>query len=115
MSLPTVIAIWIEGDNDRLISVMANYFDKLLDITLTFLGFVVMITPLALWVAWSVTVMLVVLGAFVGAAVLYCILIYFEKPAASGPVKHSDNAQLPHSPAQLLHRKIMFGLQKLLS
>lgn len=50
----------------------------LLSNALLILGLILMVTPLALWVAWSQTVLLVVLGAGIGAAVLYCVLIRFE-------------------------------------
>lgn len=45
---------------------------------LPILGLTLMVTPLALWVAWSQTVLLAFLGTGFVAAVLYCVLIRYE-------------------------------------
>ena len=60
---------------------MAKFVDSLITYGLLFLGFVLMLTPLALWVAWTETIFLGVLATGAAALVLYGILERFEKPA----------------------------------
>lgn len=60
---------------------MARLADRILTPILILLGLVLMVTPLALWVAWSGKVLLIVLIAGAAAAVLYCLLVRFESPA----------------------------------
>ena len=45
------------------------------------LGLTLMITPLALWVAWTETILLVVLAVGILAGVLYCLLVRYDKSA----------------------------------
>ena len=60
---------------------MARLADRIVTPILVVLGFVLLVTPLALWAAWSETVLLIVLAAGAAAAVLYCLLARFELPA----------------------------------
>ena len=60
---------------------MTKIADSLLTFALMLLGSVVMATPLALWVAWTDTILLLVLAAGISAGVLYCVLVRFEKSA----------------------------------
>ena len=46
-----------------------------------FFGVALMITPLALWVAWTETVLYIVLAAGFMAATLYCLLYLYEQRA----------------------------------
>ena len=59
---------------------MARLADRILTPILVVLGFVLMVTPLALWAAWSETVLLIVLVTGALSAVLYCLLARFESP-----------------------------------
>ncbi len=61
---------------------MTRLADRLLTPILVALGFIMMVTPLALWLAWSETVLLIVLATCVAAGALYCLLVRFEPPAA---------------------------------
>ena len=63
---------------------MAKLADGLITLTLVLLGLVLMATPLALWVAWTDTVLLLVLAAGITAGALYCVLVYLEKPVGDG-------------------------------
>jgi TolB-like protein len=60
---------------------LAKFTDSLINHGLILLGFVLMLTPLALWVAWTETIFLGVLATGAAALVLYGILERFEKPA----------------------------------
>jgi len=73
---------------------MANYTNSLVTLGLLFLGLILMATPLALWVAWSDTVLLVVLATGVTASVLYCVLVRFERPAVPGQNESTDPARV---------------------
>ena len=59
---------------------MARLADRILTPILVVLGFLLMVTPLALWAAWSETVLLIVLASGAAAALLYCLLARFESP-----------------------------------
>ena len=59
---------------------MARIADRILTPILVVLGFLLMVTPLALWAAWSETVLLIVLATGAVSAVLYCLLARFESP-----------------------------------
>ena len=63
---------------------MAKLADRLITLGLIVLGLAVMVTPLALWAAWSETVLLIVLGVGALSAVLYCLLARFESPDPPG-------------------------------
>ncbi len=60
---------------------MAKFADSLITHGLIFLGLVLMVTPLALWVAWTETNFLGVLATGAIALVLYGVLDRFERPA----------------------------------
>jgi hypothetical protein len=70
--------------------VMAKFADSLITHGLILLGFVLMMTPLALWVAWTETIFLGVLATGAAALVLYGILERFEKPADPAQRESSD-------------------------
>ncbi len=61
---------------------MAKFVDSLITYGLLFLGWVLMATPLALWVAWTETIFLGVLATGATALVLYGVLDHFERPAS---------------------------------
>ena len=86
----------------------ARYPDGLITFVLILLGLVLMATPLALWVAWSQTVLLVVLASGVTAAVLYCVLVRFEKPDLPDRRAPSDRHR-----AETLPDKMIDELQRL--
>ncbi len=87
---------------------MARFADSLISLGLILLGLVLMVTPLALWVAWTDTILFVVLAIGVTAGVLYCVLVRFEKPADPGQSELSD-----HVRAKILPDKIIMEIQKL--
>ena len=61
----------------------AKVGDGLISFAIVVLGLILMATPLALWVAWSKTVLLVVLATGIAAGVLICVLVRFERPDPS--------------------------------
>ena len=64
---------------------MARFADGLITRGLIFLGLVLMMTPLALWVAWTETIFLGVLATGAAALLLYGVLDSFERPV--GPAR----------------------------
>ena len=62
---------------------MAKFTDSLITHGLILLGLVLMVTPLALWVAWTKAIFLGVLATGAIALVLYGVLQRFERPADS--------------------------------
>ncbi len=87
---------------------MAKIADSLVALGLMLLGFVLMVTPLALWVAWTDTILLGVLATGATAGVLYCVLVRFERPANPAKGEPSDYGR-----AVMLPDKIIVELQKL--
>jgi len=77
---------------------MAKLADNLATLGLIFLGLVLMVTPLALWVAWTESLFLAVLATGVTAGVLYCLLVGFEKPADPARSETSDDLRLGDVP-----------------
>ena len=77
---------------------MAKYADNLSGLGLLLLGLVLMVTPLALWVAWTEALLIAVLAAGILAGVLYCVLIRYEKPAAPVRSGGSDDLRLADLP-----------------
>ena len=73
---------------------MANLTSRLVTLGLLFLGLILMATPLALWVAWTGTLLLVVLATGVSAGVLYCVLVSFDRPAVPSRRNRADSARL---------------------
>ncbi len=69
---------------------MAKFADSLITRGLILLGLVLMMTPLALWVAWTETIFLGVLVTGATALVLYGVLDRFERPAHSAHSETSD-------------------------
>ncbi len=87
---------------------MAKFTDSLITHGHILLGFVLMVTPLALWVAWTETIFLGVLATGATALVLYGVLDRFERPANPAQSETSD-----HVRAVILPDKIIVELQKL--
>ncbi len=85
---------------------MAKFADSLITRGLMLLGFTMMLTPLALWVAWTETIFIVVLVTGAAAAALYSFLVRFEKPPAQS--EPSDDVR-----AVILPDKIIEELQSL--
>ena len=74
---------------------MARLTDALITTGLIVLGLILMATPLALWVAWSEIVFVVVLVSGGVAAWLYCVLVEYERPPGPqrpGPPYHRVDA-----------------------
>ncbi len=85
---------------------MAKFANSLISRGLMLLGIAMMLTPLALWVAWTETIFVVVLVTGATAAALYGVLARFERlPAQSEP---SDYVR-----AVILPDKIVVDLQSL--
>ena len=85
---------------------MDKFADSLITLGLTLFGFILVLTPLALWVAWTETIFLVVLVTGATAAALYGVLARFERPPAqSEPSDYVRPAILPD--------KFILELQKL--
>ena len=53
---------------------------QILDYVMTFLGIIIALSPPALWFGWRQDMLIYVLSASMGSAVLYCILAWFEPP-----------------------------------
>ncbi len=87
---------------------MAKFADGLITRGLIFLGLVLMVTPLALWVAWTETIFLAVLATGATALVLYGVLDRFETPANPAQSETSD-----HVRAVILPDEITAELQDL--
>ncbi len=85
---------------------MAKFADSLITRGLMLLGFAMMLTPLALWVAWTETIFIVVLVTGAMAAALYSFLARFERPPAQS--EPSDYVR----PVILLDKSIL-DLQRL--
>ncbi len=81
---------------------MAKFADSLITHGLIFLGLVLMATPLALWVAWTETIFLVVLGTGATALVLYGVLDRFERPANPAPIETSDYIRAVNLPDKII-------------
>lgn len=80
---------------------MAKFTDNLIDAGLTCLGLILMVSPLALWIAWTEAILVLVLMAALAAGVLYCILIRFEKPAMPTHRKSYDVRRPENFPGNL--------------
>ena len=59
---------------------------------LTLAGLIMAATPLALWVAWSQTVFILVLAVFVTAGVCFYVLISCER--SDGEARHDDESRV---------------------
>ena len=79
---------------------MARFAERLITPVLVVLGLILMVTPLALWAAWSETVLLIVLAAGAAAALLYCLLARLEAPAP--PAKNAAALRPEPLPEDLL-------------
>ena len=87
---------------------MAKFADSLINHGLIFLGLVLMVTPLALWVAWTETIFLGVLATGAAALVLYGVLDRFERSANPAQGETADDAR-----AMILTDGIIGDLQNL--
>ncbi len=87
---------------------MAKLADSLITHGHILLGLVLMVTPLALWVAWTETIFLGVLVTGAAALVLYGVLERFERPANPAQSETSD-----YDRAVILPDKIIGDLQGL--
>ena len=70
--------------------VIAKFVNSLIHHGLILLGLVLMMTPLAMWVAWTETIFLGVLATGATALVLYGVLDRFERPANPAQIETSD-------------------------
>ena len=82
--------------------VMAKFADGLLTRGLIFLGLVLMMTPLALWVAWTETIFLAVLATGATALVLYGVLDRFERPVNPAQSETSDDVRAVNLPDEII-------------
>ncbi len=103
-NFPPDLVIW----SNRREVVIAKFVDSLITHGLMFLGCVLMMTPLALWVAWTGTIFLSVLATGATALVLYGLLERFERPADPAQSKASDYVR-----ARILPDKSLEELQNL--
>ena len=81
---------------------MAKFADGLITRGLIFLGLVLMVTPLALWVAWTETIFLAVLATGATALVLYGVLDRFERPANPAQSETSDDVRAVILPDEII-------------
>jgi hypothetical protein len=79
---------------------LAKFTDSLITRGLTLLGFVMMLTPLALWVAWTETIFFGVLATGAAALVLYGVLDRFDRPADPPRRETSDYVRAKVLPAE---------------
>ena len=82
--------------------VMAKFTDSLITHGLILLGLVLMVTPLALWVAWTETIFLGVLATGATALVLYGVLERFERPANPAQGETSDHVRAVNLPDKII-------------
>jgi hypothetical protein len=85
-------------------------------VVLAVLGFLILVTPLALWVAWSQTVFVVVLGGGGASALSYCVLARrWEKGfpqrrlAELSSAGADDAAAAPESARQPSRTRLLLG------
>ncbi len=81
---------------------MAKFVDSLITHGLILLGWVLMMTPLALWVAWTETIFLGVLATGATALVLYGVLDRFERPANPAQSQTSDYVRAVNLPDKVI-------------
>ncbi len=80
---------------------MTQFVDSLITRGLILLGLVLMVTPLALWVAWTETIFLAVLATGATALVLYGVLDRFERPANPAQSETSDYVRAVNLPDKI--------------
>ena len=79
--------------------------ENLLNFAMTVLGLVLVVMPLALWIAWSETVFSLVLAAGFVAAALFCVLARFGAAAADFQQERTDERKsLPDQFIAEMHR-----------
>ncbi len=81
---------------------MAKFADSLRTRGLILLGLVLMVTPLALWVAWTETIFIGVLVTGATALVLYGVLDRFERPADPAQSETSDHVRPVMLPDEII-------------
>ena len=81
---------------------MARSANNLMTAGLLLLGLVLMVTPLALWVAWTDAIFLVVLATGAMAGVLYCVLVRFERPADANQSEASEDVPAGNLPGTMI-------------
>ncbi len=81
---------------------MAKFVDRLITHGHILLGLVLMVTPLALWVAWTETIFLGVLVTGATALVLYGVLDRFERPANPAQSETSDYVRAVNLPDEII-------------
>ncbi len=80
---------------------MAKFADGLITRGLIFLGLVLMVTPLALCVAWTETIFISVLATGATALVLYGVLDRFERPVNPARRETSDDLRAVKMPDEI--------------
>ena len=96
----------VENHRGRNAGFTTRLTNSLTTVGLNLLGATMMITPLALWVAWTETVLYVVLATGVMAGVLYCLLALYEERADSArrePATNLPAATVPDAFVAELH------------
>jgi hypothetical protein len=90
---------------------MSNDFVRLAgslrSIAASILGIILSVVPLALWVAWTETVLLVVVAVGAASAVLLVVLMEGEAPAPDGsqaPRQHDVRPMFPDESVAEIHR-----------
>ena len=81
---------------------MARSAGSLVTAGLLFLGLILMVTPLALWVAWTDAIFLIVLATGAMAGVLYCVLVRFEGPADRAESEASGDVAADNLPGPMI-------------
>ena len=81
---------------------MARSAGSLVTAGLLLLGLVLMVTPLALWVAWTDAIFLMVLATGAMAGVLYCVLVRFERPADANQSEASEDVAAGNLPGTMI-------------
>ncbi len=93
-NFPPNMVIW----SNRREVVIAKFVNSLIHHGLILLGLVLMMTPLAMWVAWTETIFLGVLATGATALVLYGVLDRFERPANPAQIETSDSIRAVNLP-----------------
>lgn len=84
-----------------------NWAEPLISIGLTGVGIILAVAPVALWVAWTPFVLLVVLTVIVVSAALFIVLYGCQHPAAEDQrvtPGNSSRAVLPDEFVEEIHR-----------
>ena len=71
----------VKNHGTATVGALTKLVDGLTTFGVNLFGAALMITPLALWVAWTETVLYIVLAAGFMAGALYCLLVRYEQRA----------------------------------